>query len=116
MVRRSSLIVWIPVIATLAACEPATAPTEPVAQASTSSSAPSHRVTTFTWPGEHEDSPALPFPSAADAVTFLSEYMDADIALPTSLPSNVRLDVGTTVYVSTVDGVRRTRWRARTTR
>jgi hypothetical protein len=33
--------------------------------------------------------------------------MDADIALPTWLPSNVRLDVGTSVYVATDDGVRR---------
>jgi hypothetical protein len=33
--------------------------------------------------------------------------MDADIALPTWLPPNVRLDVGTSVYVATDDGVRR---------
>jgi hypothetical protein len=32
--------------------------------------------------------------------------MDGDIALPTSLPSNVRLDVSTSVYVATTDGVR----------
>jgi hypothetical protein len=32
--------------------------------------------------------------------------MDADIALPTSLPSNVRLDVSTSVSVVTRDGVR----------
>ena len=32
--------------------------------------------------------------------------MDADIALPTSVPSNIRLDVNTAVSVATVDGVR----------
>ena len=73
----------------------------------TSSSAPQSPGRTFTWPGEHEDSTELSFPSAADAVTFLSEYMNADIALPTSLPSNVHLDVSTSVIVSTDDGVRR---------
>jgi hypothetical protein len=104
--RRSSLIVWLPVIAAFAACEPATAPTESAAQTSTSSSASESPGDTFKWPNEHEDSPPLSFPSAADAVSFLSEYMDADIALPTSLPSNVRLDVGTSVLVATDDGVR----------
>lgn len=104
--RRSSLIVWLPVIAAVAACEPATAPTESVAQASTSSSAPQSPGSTFTWPGEYEDTTHLSFPSATDAVTFLSEYMNADIALPTSLPSNVRLDVRTSVSVVTRDGVR----------
>ena len=104
--RRSILIVWLPVIAALAACEPATAPTESVAKASTSSSAAQSSGSTFTWPGEYEDSTQLSFPSAADAVTFLSEYMSADIALPTSLPSNVRLDVRTSVSVVTRFGVR----------
>ena len=72
----------------------------------TSTSAPQSPGSAFTWPGEHEDSTELSFPSAADAVTFLSGYMNADIALPTSLPSNVRLDVGTSVSVVTRDGVR----------
>jgi hypothetical protein len=73
----------------------------------TSSSAPQSPGRTFTWPGEHEDSAELSFPSAADAVAFLGEYMDGDIALPTSLPSNVRLDVNTSVSVATDDRVRR---------
>jgi hypothetical protein len=100
------LIVWLPVIAAVAACEPAAAPTESVAQASTSPSAQESPGSPFTWPGEHEDSTELSFPSAAEAVTFLSEYIDGDIALPTSLPSNVHLDVGTSVSVVTRDGVR----------
>jgi hypothetical protein len=43
-----------------------------------------------------------PFLRLPRAVTFLSEYIDGDIALPTSLPSNVHLDVSTSVrqYVS----------------
>ncbi len=72
----------------------------------TSSRAPQSPGSTFTWPGEYEDSIQLSFHSAADAVTFLSEYIRAAIALPTSLPSNVRLDVGTSVSVVTRDGVR----------
>jgi hypothetical protein len=105
---RWRLIVSLPVIATLVACEPATAPAESVAQTSTSSSAPQSPGDTFMWPNEHdENSPELSFPSAVEAVTFLSEYMDGDIALPTSLPSNVRLHVSTSVYVATDDGVRR---------
>jgi hypothetical protein len=32
--------------------------------------------------------------------------MDAEIALPTWVPPNVRLDVGTSVFVATDDGVR----------
>jgi hypothetical protein len=74
----------------------------------TSSRAPQSPGGTFKWPDELENSPALSFPSAADAVAFLGEYMDGDIALPTSLPSNVRLDVSTSVSVATTDGV----WRA----
>jgi hypothetical protein len=71
----------------------------------TSSRAPQSPGGTFKWPDELENSPALSFSSAADAVAFLGEYMDGDIALPTSLPSNVRLDVGASVSVATVDGV-----------
>jgi hypothetical protein len=99
-------MVSLPLIAALAGCEPATAPTESVAQTSTSSSAPESPGDTFVWPRELENSPELSFPSAADAVTFLSQYMDADLALPTSLPSDVHLDVSTSVSVATVDGVR----------
>ena len=106
LLRRIPFIVSLPVIAALAACEPATAPTESVAQASTSSSAPESPGDTFVWPDELEDAPELSFPSAADAIAFLSQHMDADIALPTSLPSNVRLDVRTSVLVATADGVR----------
>jgi hypothetical protein len=101
--RKSSLIVWLAVIAVLAACEPATAPRKTDAPTSTSSSAPGE---TFTWPNELESSPNLSFPSAAEAVAFLSEHMDGAVALPTSLPSNVRVDVGASVSVATVDGVR----------
>lgn len=72
----------------------------------TSSGAPQSPGGTFKWPGEQDDSTELSFPSAADAVIFLSEYITADIALPTSLPSNVRLDGSTSVSVITRDGVR----------
>jgi hypothetical protein len=99
--------VWVPLVAALAACEPAAAPAGSVAQASTSPSAQESPGGTFKWPSEHEEnSPDLSFPSAAEAVTFLSKYMDGDIALPTSLPSNVHLDVRTSVSVYTDDGVR----------
>jgi hypothetical protein len=93
----------------LAACAASTAPNRSSTQGSTPPvPAQSSGAATFQWPGEHEeDSPELSFPSAGDAVSFLSEHMDADIALPTWLPSNVRLDVGTSVYVATDDGVRR---------
>ena len=104
--RRSSLIVWLSLITALAACGPAAAPMESVAQASNSPNAQESPGSPFTWPGEHEDSTELSFPSAAEAVTFLSEYIDGDIALPTSLPSNVHLDVSTSVSVVTRDGVR----------
>jgi hypothetical protein len=73
----------------------------------TSSSAPQSPGRTFTWPVEHEDSAELSFPTATDAVAYQNEYMDGDIALPTWLPSNVRLDVNTSVSVATDDGVRR---------
>jgi hypothetical protein len=99
-------MVSLPLIAALAGCEPATAPTESIAQTSTSSSAPESPGDTFVWPRELENSPELSFPSAADAVTFLSHHMDADLALPTSLPSDVHLDVSTSVSVATADGVR----------
>jgi hypothetical protein len=61
----------------------------------------------FHWPREHENSPELSFPSATDAIEFLNKQMDAEIALPTWVPSNVHLDVSTSVIVSTDDGVRR---------
>jgi hypothetical protein len=60
----------------------------------------------FDWPNEHENSPDLSFPSATDAVAFLSEYMDADIALPTWVPSNVDLDTTASVLLATRDGIR----------
>jgi hypothetical protein len=60
----------------------------------------------FRWPGEHEESPDLSFPSAIDAVTFLSRHMDGDIALPTWVPSNVELDTNASVFLATRDGVR----------
>jgi hypothetical protein len=60
----------------------------------------------FEWPGEHEDSPNLSFPSASDAVTFLSEHMDADITLPTWVPSYVHLDAPVSVLLRTSGGIR----------
>jgi len=60
----------------------------------------------FRWPGEHEESPDLSFPSAIDAVTFLSRHIDGDIALPTWVPSNVELDTTASVFLATRDGVR----------
>ena len=76
-------------------------------QASTPSvPAQSSGATSFEWPGEHEESPDLSFPSATDAVTFLSEHMDGDIALPTWVPSNVDLDTTASVLLATRDGIR----------
>jgi hypothetical protein len=111
LLRRSSLIVWLPVVAAFVACEPSGGPAspplpEPTIGARGPPTTASAGATSFHWPGEHEDSTELSFPSAADAVTFLSRYMNADIALPMLLPSNVRLDVGTSVSVVTRDGVR----------
>jgi hypothetical protein len=104
LVRRR--LVWLPVLVVLAACEP-TAPTGPPTQASTPSLPPqSSGATQFRWPGEHEESPDLSFPSAIDAVTFLSRHMDGDIALPTWVPSNVELDTTASVFIATRDGVR----------
>jgi hypothetical protein len=60
----------------------------------------------FRWPGEHQESPDLSFPSATDAVTFLSEHMDGDIALPTWVPSKVDLDTPASVFIATRDGIR----------
>jgi hypothetical protein len=101
-------------IASLSACGESGSPPDPggatggevETTGGTSSGAPQSPGSTFKWPGENEDSTKLTFHSAADAVNFLSQYMNADIALPTSLPSNVRLDVSTSVSVVTRDGVR----------
>jgi hypothetical protein len=43
----------------------------------------------------------LPPTSATDAVTFLSEHMDGDIALPTWVLSNVDLDTTASVFLAT---------------
>jgi hypothetical protein len=105
LVRRR-LCVWLPVLVVLAACEPTTAPTQAATQTSTPSlPAQSSGATPFQWPGEHEES-NLSFPSAIDAVTFLSEHMDADIALPTWVPSKVDLDAIAWVFLATRDGIR----------
>jgi hypothetical protein len=106
LVRRR-LIVSLPVVVVLAACQPTTAPTRAPMQASTSSvPAQSSGATTFQWPGELEESPDLSFPSAADAVAFLSRHMDGDIALPTWVPSNVDLDTTASALLATRDGIR----------
>lgn len=105
MVRRR--LVWLPVLVVLAACETTTAPTPAPMQASTSSvPAESSGATPFRWPGENEESPDLSFRSATDAVAFLSEHMDADIALPTWVPSNVDMDTTASVLLATRDGIR----------
>jgi hypothetical protein len=103
LVRRR-LIVSLPLVAVLAACEPTIGPNT-MAPMQTSP-APALGATPFRWPGEHEESPDLFFPSAIDAVTFLSEHMDGDIALPTWLPSNVDLDTTASVFLATRDGIR----------
>lgn len=106
MVRRRH-IVWLPILVVLAASESTTAPTlAPMHTSTPSLPARSSGATPFRWPGEHEDSPDLSFPSAIDAVTFLSEHMDADIALPTWVPSKVDLDTAVSVSLATRDGVR----------
>lgn len=99
------LIVWLPAVIALAACESTPAPTGSLTQTATPSGPAG--TTPFQWPKEHKDSPDLSFPSAADAVKFLSEHMDADIALPTWVPSIIHLDTSTSVFVGTVDGKRR---------
>jgi hypothetical protein len=99
-------LVWLPVLVVLAACEP-TPPTRPPTRASTPSlPAQPSGATTFQWPGELEESPDLSFPSAADAVAFLSRHMDGDIALPTWVPSNVDLDTTASAFLATRDGIR----------
>ena len=106
MVRRR-FIVSLPVVVVLAACEPTTAPTLAPLQTSTPSlPAQSSGAAPFRWPGEHEESPDLSFPSAIDAVMFLSEHMDGDIALPTWVPSKVDLDTTSSVFLATRDGIR----------
>jgi hypothetical protein len=111
--RRSSLIVWLPVVAAFVACEPSGGPAspplpDPTIGAQGPPTTESAGATSFHWPGEHEEnSPLLSFPSATDAIEFLSKHMDAEIALPTRVPPNVRLDVNTSVSVATDDGVRR---------
>lgn len=104
---RRRLIVWLPVLVVLAACEPTTAPTLAPTQISIPS-LPAHSsgMTPFRWPAEHEESPDLSFSSATDAVTFLSEHMDGDIALPTWVPSKVDLDTPASVFLATRDGIR----------
>jgi hypothetical protein len=110
--RRSSFIVWLFIVAALVACEPAGVPASPrppelTVGAQTPPTTESSGATLFHWPREHENSPELSFPSATDAIEFLNKQMDAEIALPTWVPSNVHLDVSTSVIVSTDDGVRR---------
>jgi len=110
-VRRSSLMVWLPVVAAFVACEASgfqrrrhcqSRRLVPRDRQQTKSAG-----VTFHWPGEHEEnSPLLSFPSATDAIEFLSNHMDAEIAVPTWVPPDVRLDVGTSVFVYTDDGVR----------
>jgi hypothetical protein len=102
---RPRLIVWLPVLVLLAACEATTSPVGRSAQTPASSVAASPSGA-FDWPGEHEDSPDLSFPSAADAVRFLAAHLDADIALPTWLPPGVDLDTGVSVSVGTYEGHR----------
>jgi hypothetical protein len=99
------LIVWLPVVVALTACEPTTAPT-PMQASTPPVPAGSSDTIPFEWPGEHEDSPSLSFPSATDAVTFLSEHMDADITLPTRVPSYVHLDTPVSVFLATDSGIR----------
>lgn len=99
------LIIWLPVVVALTACEPTTAPTPMHASTPSVPAGSSDRIP-FKWPGEHEDSPSLSFPSATDAVTFLSEHMDADITLPTWVPSYVHLDTPVSVLLATTGGIR----------
>ena len=110
---RSRLTVSLPVVVALAACEPTAAPgestaapVEPSTKTSGSSVASGSPSVPFEWPEEHEDSPDLSFPSAADAVEFLTGQMDVDIALPTWVPSSVDLDTGASVFVATREGHR----------
>ena len=91
----------------LAACTPATAPNRSSTQGSTPSvPAESSGAGKFQWPGELEESPDLSFRSATEAVAFLSEHMDADIALPTWVPSKVDLDTTASLSLATGGGIR----------
>ena len=85
-------------------------------QTSTSSTpAQSSGATPFQWPGEHEESLGLGFQSVADAVKFLGENMDANVALPTWVPSNVNLDPAW-VFLATYDGIRTAQLKLKTER
>jgi hypothetical protein len=102
-VGRRLVVVWLALALAVAACEPTHAPrssaqtsTPPVSEATTQS--PAIVATPFRWPGEHEGLD-LSFPSAADAVTFLSKHMDTEIALPAWMPPGVHLDGGVSVYL-----------------
>ena len=77
------------------------------------SRAPQSSDETFVWPKEREY-PDLSFPSAAEAVSFLREHLAIEVAIPTSLPSTVSLDVATTVYPATEEGVRSAQVQLRT--
>jgi hypothetical protein len=107
LLRSKVVILTILVAVTLAACAPSTAPNRSSTHRSTPSvPAQSSGAGTFQWPGELEESPDLSFPSAGDAVTFLSKHMEGNIALPAWVPSNVDLDTTTSVLVATRDGIR----------
>lgn len=103
MLRRR-LIVSVPIVVVLAACKPMVPTSAPIQ--TPTSPIPASGVPPAEWPSEHEGSPDLSFPSATDAVTFLSEHMDADIALPTWVPSNVDLDTTASVLLATDAGIR----------
>jgi hypothetical protein len=110
LVGRRVVVVWVALALAVAACEPTPVPrsfahtsTPSATEASTQS--PAVVATPFRWPGEHEFVD-LSFPSAADAVTFLSKRMDTPVALPTWMPPGARLDGGASVSVGNVGGER----------
>lgn len=103
---RPRLIVCLPVVVTLVACEPTGAPVAPSTKTPGSPVPLASSSATFEWPEEHEDAPDLSFPSAAEAVQFLAAHMGTDIALPTWVPSSVDLETDASVALATVAGRR----------
>lgn len=110
LVGRRLVVACLTLALAVAACEPTPA-LRSSAQTSTPSvseaprQSPAVVATPFRWPGEHEYLD-LSFPSAADAVTFLSKRMDTQVALPTWMPPGAHLDGGASVSVGNVGGER----------
>lgn len=88
------------ILVAITACEQSTTVDDSLASSGDSKSTTEE----FEWPGEGEDSPDLAFPSAQEAVEFLSAEMDVAVALPAWVPPSVDLDTEASVLLATVNG------------